>query len=259
MNTSPIIETTIEHSSAFKARAGGFFWLLTFITGLSAMLIGGRFIVNGDAAATATNILANESAFRLGAAGNLVATACYLAATLLVYELLKPVNRTISLGAAFFSLLGCGVGAVVFLFTMAPLILLGGAPYLTVFTTEQLQALSLASVSLGLRANDLGLVFFGCHILLVGYLLVTSRFVPRFLGLLLAIGGVCYLSYSFASFLAPAFTKNLFPFVLLPGFLAELLLSLWLLAKGVNAQRWTDRAAVAREYPAARALDPIAS
>jgi hypothetical protein len=242
-------------SLVFKARSAGFFWLVTFITGLSAMLIGGRFVVNGDAAGTATNILAHESAFRLGVTGNLVATVCYLAATLLVYEVLKPVNRTVSLGAAFFSLLGCGVGAVVFLFTIAPLILLGGASYLSVFTAEQLQALALASVGLGMRANDLSLVFFGCHILLVGYLLVTSRFVPRFIGLLLAIGGVCYLSYSFASFLAPAFTKSLFPFVLLPGFLAELLLSLWLVAKGVDTQRWNEQDASTVQIE----LDPLAT
>ena len=142
-----------------------------------------------------------------------------------------------------------------FPFTLAPLLLLGDAPYLSVFTAEQLRALALASVSFAMRANDLGLVFFGCHILLVGYLIVASRFVPRVLGLLLAIGGVCYLSYSFASFLVPAFTKNLFPFVLLPGFIAEFLLTLWLLAKGVNVQRWKEQAGGLAS--AARVVRPV--
>jgi hypothetical protein len=142
-----------------------------------------------------------------------------------------------------------------FPFHHRPPILLGGAPYLSVFTAEQLQALALASLSLGVRGNDLGLIFFGCHILLVGYLLVTSRFVPRVIALLLAIGGICYLSYSFDSFLAPAFARNLFPFVLLPGFLAELLLSLWLLAKGVNTQRWKEQDG----SPVHIDLDPLAT
>lgn len=231
-----------EQSPIFKARAAGFFWLVTFVTGAIAMAIGGNFIVNGDAGATAAKILSNESAFRLGATGNLIATACYLTATLLVYELLKPVNRTVSLLAAFFSLLGCGIGAIVFFLTLAPLVFLGGAPFLNAFTVEQLQALTLMSLKLSLWVNNVGLVFFGFHILLVGYLIVASTFLPRVLGLFLMTGGLCYLTNGFASFLEAPFAKYLFPYILLPAFLAELLLTIWLLAKGVNEERWKEQA-----------------
>src|SRR4051812_14610194 len=155
-------EATRDNSS-FKARVAGFTWLITFIMGGFAMIIGGRFVVNRDAAGTAANILAHESAFRLGTAGNLVATVCYLTATILVYDLLKPVNRTVSLLAAFFSLIGCGLGAFVVLLNFAPLTLLGDASYLSVFSTTQLQALALTSLRLGVRANEVGLVFFGLH------------------------------------------------------------------------------------------------
>lgn len=230
-----------EFSPSFKGRTAGFFWLTTFITGAFAMLIGGRLVVNGNAAATTANILANESAFHLGAAGNLVATVCYLSATLFVYEILKPVNRTVSLLAAFFSLIGCGIGALVVLLNLAPLLFLNGPSYLSVFTTEQLQALALTSFRLGGRANEVGLVFFGLHIFLVGLLIVASGYVPRALGLLLAFGGVCYLTNSFASFVAEPFATALFPFTLLPAFVAELALSLWLLLKGVNAPRPMER------------------
>ncbi len=230
-----------EFSSNFKARTAGFFWLITFITGAFAMFIGGRFVVNGNAAATAANILANESAFRLGAAGNLIATVCYLAATLLVYELFQPVNRTVSLLAAFFSLIGCGMGALVVLLNFAPLLFLSGASYLHVFPTEQLQTLALTSFRLGGRANEVGLVFFGLHIFLVGSLIVASGYVPRAIGLLLAFGGVCYFTNSFASFLAAPFATALFPFILLPAFFAELALSLWLLLKGANVPRPAER------------------
>jgi Domain of unknown function (DUF4386) len=72
------------------------------------------------AAATAANILANEPSFRLGVAANLIATACYLTATLLVYDLLKPVNRNLFLLAAFFSITGCAIGAFSMLFQLAP-------------------------------------------------------------------------------------------------------------------------------------------
>ncbi len=230
-------EHTSEQSQISRARAAGFFWLITFITGAFAMSIGGSFVVNGNAAATAANVLGNESAFRISVAGNLVATICYLLATILVYKLLKPVNSTLSLAAAVFSLLGCGAGALVTLFNFAPLALLKGSAYLSVFTTEQLQALALASFSLGMRANEVGLVFFGLHIGIVGYLIVTSALVPRVLGVLLMIGGLCYELQSFASFLAAPFAKSLFPLILLPAFFAELALLIWLIAKGVNTPR----------------------
>src|SRR5438105_11256959 len=97
MTTAVITERITEASPRVKARIAGFFWLMTFLTGGFAMFVGGRLIVSGDAAATAANILAHESSLRLGVASNLIATACYLAATLFVYALLKPVNRNVSL------------------------------------------------------------------------------------------------------------------------------------------------------------------
>ena len=223
-----------DHALNTKARMAGLFWLITFITGAFAMYIGGRFVVNGNAAATAANILANESAFRIGTAGNLLATICYLLATILVYELLKPVNRTLSLTAAVFSLLGCGLGALVSLLNFLPLALLKGSAYLSSFSNDQLQVLGLTAFNLANRANEIGLVFFGLHIGIVGYLIFTSALVPRIIGALLIVGGVCYELNSFASFLAAPFARSLFPFVLLPAFFAELALSLWLLIKGIR-------------------------
>jgi hypothetical protein len=229
-------ESTPEQSQISRARAAGAFWLITFITGCFAMYMGGSLVVNGNAAATAANVLSNETAFRIGVAGNLVATISYLLATILVYNLFKQINSTLSLATAVFSLLGCAAGVVVSLFNFAPLALLKGSPYLGAFTNEQLQALALTSFSLGMRANEIGLVFFGLHIGIVGYLIVTSALVPRLLGVLLMIGGLCYETESFASFLAAAFAKNLFPVILLPAFFAELVLTVWLLAKGVRTQ-----------------------
>src|SRR5687768_13226983 len=93
-----------------QARTAGFFWLMTFVTGIVAMMTGGRLIVERDAAATASNILANESLFLLGGAANLVATLCYVTVTLFIYQLFKPVNESLARLAAFFSLVGCAIG-----------------------------------------------------------------------------------------------------------------------------------------------------
>jgi hypothetical protein len=231
-----------ETSPGSKARAAGAFWLMTIFAGMFAFLAGGKFVVSGAAAATAANILTHESLYRWAFVANLVATACYLAATLFVYVLLKPVSRNLSLLAAFFSLVGCAVGTVSCLFFLAPLAVLEGASYLSVFTVEQLQAQALVFLGVSALANDMGLVFFGLHVLTIGYLIHRSTFLPRILGLLLAIAGLCYLTNSLANFLSLPFKAYLLPFVAAGALLGEGSLSLWLLLKGVNDQRWQELA-----------------
>jgi len=120
MSTPVVMERWAEASPRLKARAAGFFWLMTILTGAFGMVAGGRQIVPGDAAATASNILAHQALFRWGFTADLVGVFCYIAVTLLVYELLKPVSRSLSLLAAFFSLVGCAVGALGCLLQRAP-------------------------------------------------------------------------------------------------------------------------------------------
>jgi hypothetical protein len=230
----------VEASPLLKARIAGACWLMTIVAGIFGMVVVGGFIVSNDAAATATNILANEPLFRSGTAANLISTAFYVAATLLVYELLKPVNRTVSLLAAFFSLVGCAVWAVGFFFEFAPFVLLKGAPYLSVYTVEQLQAQSLMLLKLSGQASNVAVVFFGLHCLLVGYLILKSGFLPRIVGALMMFGGLGWLT-----FLAPPLASSLSPYSMAPGTLGELTLALWLLIKGVNAGRWKEQASAA--------------
>jgi hypothetical protein len=231
-----------EASPHRKARIAGVFYLLEMLTGAFAIIfVGGRLFVFGDAAATATNILAHESLFQLGFAANLIQFACYVAVTGLFYDLFKPVNKSLSLLAAFFSLVGCAIGAVSCLFEFAPLTVLGGAQYLNVFTLEQLQALSLMFLKLYGQLFNISFVFFGFYCLLIGYLIFRSTFLPRILGVLMAIAGLGWLT-----FLSPALTHALSPYILAAG-LGEVLLTLWLLVAGVNAERWKEQAGAAGE------------
>ena len=223
-----------EASPRLNARIAGVFYLLTFVGGVASLALGGRLVNYGDAAATAASIRAHESLFRLGFAANLFASACYVAVTLLFYELFKPVSRSISMLAAFFSLVGCAVGAFGSLFQLAPLVVLGGAQYLGVFNVEQLQALALVLLKLGAQANNIGLVFFGCYCLLIGYLVFRSDFLPRILGVLMAIGGAGWLTNSFVSFLSPPLARSLSSWMMAPGILGEAALTLWLLVMGVK-------------------------
>ena len=224
-------------SPLFKARAGGFCWLMTFITSSFAAFAGSSLVVSGDAAATATRILANEGLFRSGTAANLIATAFYIGATLFVYELLKPVSRSVSLLAAFFSLVGCAVGALSCVFDLAPFVLLKGGPSLSGFSIEQLQVLTLALLKVRVQANNMGLVFFGLHCFLIGYLILRSNFLPRLVGALMVFAGLGWLTFLWAPLV-----NALLPYNMMPGAIGELSLTLWLIVKGVNVARWNELA-----------------
>ena len=228
-------------SPLFKARMGGACWLMCFLTSIYALIVNGGVVIPRDAAATATNLLAHEAFFRSGTAALLISTAFYVAATLFVYEVLKPVNRSLSLLAAFFSLVGCAVGALSCLFDFAPFVLLKGAPSLSVFTADQLQALAYMFLVVRARANDIGLVFFGLHCLGVGYLIFRSTFLPRLIGGLVMFAGIGWLT-----FLSPPLANRLAPFNMIPGAIGELSLTFWLLVKGVNVPRWNEQASLAR-------------
>jgi len=143
ISVSERIEEASPHimSPRTKARMAGGFYLATILTGVFTQLFISHLVVSGDAAATAANILSHESVFRLGFAVYLVELACQITMTVLMYDLLKPVSRSGSLLAAIFGLIGCAVKILSRLFFFAPLLVLGGAHYLSVFSAEQLHAL----------------------------------------------------------------------------------------------------------------------
>jgi hypothetical protein len=219
---------------------GGACWLLCFLISAFAMAIGTKLIVFNDAAATASNLLANEALFRSSTAALLISGAFYIGATLFIYQVLKPVNPTVSLLAAIFSLIGCSIGALGCLFDLIPFLLLKKAEYLAVFSVEQLQALTLMFLKLRVQANNIGLVFFGLHCLGVGYLILRSTFLPRLVGALMVFAGLGWLT-----FLSPPLANSLAPFNMLPGGIGELSLTLWLLIRGLNVPRWREQASAA--------------
>jgi hypothetical protein len=241
MSTVVMTERIREASPRPKARIAGFIYLLNFLTGVIAVP-GFRLVASGDAAATAANILAHEPLFRLGFAALLINVAVYIAVTALFYDLFKPVNRSLSLLAAFFSLVGCAVQALASLFYLAPLVVLGGAQYLSVFKVEQLHALALMFFGLYAQAYNVGLVFFGFYCLLIGYLIFRSTFLPRILGVFMAFAGLAWLT-----FVSPPLANYLIPYNLAVGALAELSLTLWLLVMSVKVERWREQASAAAQ------------
>jgi hypothetical protein len=236
-----------EMSPRVKARIAGALYLISGQAfSFSEFSVRGKLVVNHDAAATAHNILTNETLYRLGFAAELV--PLYLVVTFILYDLLKPVNRSLSQLAYVFSIVGCTLSALNCLIHFAPLVVLGGLNSSTAFTSDQLQALALMSLKLSAEGLNICMVFFGFYCILIGYLIFRSTFLPRIIGVLLVIAGICYLINSFTTFLAPAFAAHLYPYILIPGG-PELVLAFWLLVMGVNVQRWTEQAGAAGENP----------
>ncbi len=226
------------------ARTAGLFYVVTILAGLFAeIFVRGKLIVAGDAAATAHNILASETLFRLGFAADLVGGAAYVVVTLLLYELLKPVNRPVALLAVLFSLVGSAIGAASTVAHIAPLLLLKGASYLNVFNTAQLQAMAYFSLKLHAQGYLVCLIFFGCYCLLLGWLIFNSTFMPRTVGVLIAISGAALLVNSFGLFVAPPIGDAVNTYVLALDGLGEIALTVWLLVMGVNSAKWEARAA----------------
>ena len=245
MSQSEMTARFRDESPVKQARIAGVLWMLCIVEGLGGFIAAGPLIVANDAAATAANILANESLYRLGFAFDLISGASYLGATVFLYYVLKPVSRSLSLLAAFFGFAGVAIGGVTWVSRLGLLVLLHGDQYLSAFTTSQLQAMALTALKLQLQVFSIGMVFFGVQCISIGYLVARSMFLPRILGILLGIGGASYVIASFASFLIPSFGAHLIAFVLPVALIGEGSLTLWLLVKGVNLQRWKDRASAA--------------
>jgi hypothetical protein len=222
-----------------NARVGGVLYLLIIAAGLFAeAFVRNRLVVPGDAAATARNITDHAFMFRLGIAADLSTFLCAVALTMILYVLLKPVNRNAALLMLGLNLVQDAIGGLNALNAYRPLQLLGGAAYLNVFSRQQLEAMSLLSLNTHSLGFGVALMFFGCSCVALGYLTFTSGLLPKALGVLMAIAGVCYVANSAALILSPRLASILFPLILVPAFIGELSFAVWLTVKGVNVVRW---------------------
>lgn len=226
------------------ARVAGLAYLVIMIAApFSEMFVRGDAIVGGDPAGTAANILATEHLWRLAIVAELATIACDVIVALLLYVLLKPAGKSVALLAAGFQMVTVAVTSVKVLFHIAPLQLLKPDGPWTHFSTEQLQELAYLSLRMHGEAYEVALFLFGIHCLLIGWLIARATFLPRILGWLLGLAGLCYLVSTIAGAVAPDFARMLFPWILLPALPAEGGLALWLLIRGVNAQKWREQAA----------------
>ena len=236
----------IEDSPKTYARIGGGLYLTIIAAGLFAeVFVRDRLIVSSDAAATATNIVTHASLLRLGIAADLSTFVLAIPLTLILYVLLRPVNKDLALLAVMLNLVQDAIGGMNALNTYRPLQLLGSDNYLRVFSQEQVQAMALLSLKTHSTGFAVALLFFGVCCVVLGYLMYASGFLPRMLGALLVISGISYLAISLAVILSPTASSVVFPLVAPVAFVGEFAVAFWLTVKGVNVPKWQEASALA--------------
>jgi len=244
---SEIRMTSSGMSPKTLARIGGALYVFIIVAGIfGELFVRGALIVSGNAAATAANVAAHEGLWRLGIAGDLAMHVADLPLLVILYVLMRPVNRDLALLVVLFDAVQSAVLVASKMNLLTPLFAGGDGAYLKAFTPEQLEALSYLSMRMDSHGFGFGLIFFGCGCLVLGWLIRKSGFLPWIIGALIQLAGACYLVNSFAMILAPSLAGALFPAIMLPPFVAETSLALWLLVKGVDVPRWNARVAEMR-------------
>jgi hypothetical protein len=228
-----------SRSPQLYARLGGALYLAIIALGMfGEMFVRGSLVVSGDAAATANNIEASQLLWRMGIAGDLLMQVLDVPVIVVLYLLLKPVSKSLALLATLTNLVQTAVLAANKLNLLVPLFLLENSGYLKELSSAQLDALSYLAIKAHGFGFGIGLIFFGVACLVRGYLIFISGYLPKALGVLMLVAALSYLTNSFALLLAPSFAASIFPAILMPAFIGELALCLWLIVKGVNLERW---------------------
>jgi hypothetical protein len=231
-----------EASPQVYARIGGVLYLIIIVIGLfGETFVRERLFVPHDPAATASNIRASQFLWRLSIAGELFMLVCAVGLTLIFYLLLKPVSRNLVLLAVFFNLISIALDVANKSHLLEALFLLDDSIYSKAAQPQELDALAHAAVRLHAYGFGTSLIFFAGLCIVLGYLIFRSGYFPKAIGILMQLAGASYLINSFSLLLSPAFASLLFPAILVPAFIGEASFCVWLLAKGVNLQKWNER------------------
>jgi hypothetical protein len=227
------------------ARIAGALYLINIVGGAFAIGVVPAILFTADPAVTAHNIQTHELLYRSGLVAHVVVTLTNVPLAVIFYDLFKVVNRRLALLDAFFILVATAIEATSLINQFTPLILLGDGPYANALPAAQLQALAYLPSDLSGIDYSIHTIFFGFDILALGYLVFRSTFIPRVIGVLLAIDALAYLLYGFANLLVPGFAARLVPWIQLPALVGEGTFCVWLLIVGVRVERWRERASAA--------------
>ncbi len=221
------------------ARIAGVLFLISLVAGgFGEAYAPSKLIVSNDAAATAANLTNFDFLYRLGFAAFLIESLCDITLVLIMYALLKPVSKELSLLAAFFGLMGTALFAFAELFYFAPLVIMRGSGYLQTFSSEQLNSLTLLSLKFYGFAGMIFTAYYGMAWIVRAVLMFRSGYFPKFLAVLMAAGGIGFVVRNFLLILAPAYASEVLLLLMVPG---GLVMTIWLLWKGVDVAKWNAR------------------
>jgi hypothetical protein len=223
--------------------AGGFYLAIIIFAAIAYILVRGQIIVPGDMARTVSNLQAHEQLYRLGFASAIIVVVSNVALGLLLYELLKIVNKALARAVLAFIMVSATIEAVNLYNYISPLFTATLPEYRAGFDAAAIAALVRGSGKLFALGFGISLAFFGVYCVLTGYLIYRSTFLPRLIGGLMIAAGLVYEYHCFSLFLG----VPEIPYILFVGFVAELSLALWLLVMGVNEAKWFAVAKSARE------------
>lgn len=230
------ISTSTSTSTKSAARFAGFLYLLTCIPApFSLLYVPNTLIVRGDAAETARRILARESLFRLGIAGELVSAIAFLFVVWALHRLLSGVNRRHASLMVILFAVSVPISCLNVVTEIGALIVLRGAAVLSAFTAPQRDALALVLLRMHGNGVLVAQIFWGLWLLPFGALVYKSRFLPRILGVLLIANGIAYPIQSFTAFLLPDLQDAVYRMTF-PLLFGELAVILWLLIRGAKDQ-----------------------
>jgi hypothetical protein len=216
------------------ARVAGLLYLLMVVTGVfDIMVVPSRLFVRGNPAATASNILAHESLFRLDIVVGIVSVLAFVFTVLALYHLLQGVNRRLAAIMVVLVLIQVPQAFLSELTHLAALAFLRGPDYLAVFDKPQREALAMLSLHLNSQASIVSQTFWGVWLFPLAWLVWRSAFIPRVLGGWLVVNGLAYLANSFTGLLAPQYVSVVSP-ITLPCLMGEVAFTLWLLVVGVK-------------------------
>ena len=220
------------------ARIAGFCYLVVIATGLfSEVFVRQTLTVSNDALTTAHNIQTNEMLFRWGFVADLINFVVGIPTILIIYHFFKKSNKILLQIALSLVIIQTAIIAVNLLNQITPLLLLANDTYLNTFQQSQLATLSLLSLNIQSQGYAIGLVFFGFYCILIGFVIYKTNAMPRVIGVLYAIAGLCYLINSFTMFLSKGFANPIFVYLAIPIFIGELSVCLWLLIKGIDTTK----------------------
>jgi uncharacterized protein DUF4386 len=230
------LSTSEDNMSSTKnpGRIAGLLYLLMSIVGFFAMgYVPGKLIVHGDAAATANNIAASETLFRLGIAAQLIGMAGFVFVALALYDLLKGVNRRHALLMVTLIVVSIPIAFLNELNSIAALVLVRGADFLSVFEKPQRDALAMLFLNLHHHGFVVAELFWGLWLFPLALLVYRSRFLPRFLGVWLALAGFAWVILSLTAILSPQYEDKAYAYSQ-PAFFGEIAIMLWLVIKGAG-------------------------